>query len=161
MPRGDVEKTRWLPEHNTLRSLLSFSSHEGRVTIARYRALRNVPDSWLYRYRSAASALGSVPRPGAPLRRASAALERERRPSIRDRAVALAKRRGEVRTKDFSNIKVPRCYLSRMCEEGLLVRVGHGRYRLGPARSKEPPDSEQPMSQVRSHLVSGDGQEGR
>ncbi|MFK0692989.1 type IV toxin-antitoxin system AbiEi family antitoxin domain-containing protein [Mesorhizobium sp. IMUNJ 23033] len=49
-------------------------------------------------------------------------------PSLRDRAVALAQERGEVRTRDLTDIGIPRCYLSRMCEEGLLVKVGYGRY---------------------------------
>ncbi|WP_343286147.1 type IV toxin-antitoxin system AbiEi family antitoxin domain-containing protein [Mesorhizobium loti] len=50
-------------------------------------------------------------------------------PSLRDRAAALARNRGEVRTRDFTDIGIPRCYLSRMCEDGLLVKVGYGRYR--------------------------------
>lgn len=50
-------------------------------------------------------------------------------PSLRDPAVALARERGEVRTRDLTKAGIPRCYLSRMCEEGLLVKVGHGRYR--------------------------------
>jgi hypothetical protein len=45
------------------------------------------------------------------------------------RAVALAQKGGEVRTRDLNGIGIPRCYLSRMCEEGLLVKVGYGRYR--------------------------------
>jgi len=49
-------------------------------------------------------------------------------PSLRDRAVALARKKGEVRTRDLTDIGIPRCYLSRMCEQGLLVKVGHGRY---------------------------------
>jgi hypothetical protein len=51
------------------------------------------------------------------------------KPSMRARAVALALEKGEVRTKDLTDIGVPRCYLARMCEEGLLVKVGYGRYR--------------------------------
>jgi hypothetical protein len=50
-------------------------------------------------------------------------------PSLRDHAVALARERGEVRTRDLTEAGIPWCYLSRMCEEGLLVKVGHGRYR--------------------------------
>ncbi|WP_338101634.1 type IV toxin-antitoxin system AbiEi family antitoxin domain-containing protein [Mesorhizobium tianshanense] len=41
----------------------------------------------------------------------------------------LALEKGEVRTKDLTDIGVPRCYLARMCEEGLLMKAGHGRYR--------------------------------
>ena len=44
-------------------------------------------------------------------------------------AVALARERSEVRTRDLTNIGIPRCYLSKMCEEGLLVKIGYGRYR--------------------------------
>ncbi|MFG1423128.1 type IV toxin-antitoxin system AbiEi family antitoxin domain-containing protein [Roseixanthobacter liquoris] len=50
-------------------------------------------------------------------------------PSLRDRAVALVRKRGIVRTRDLTNIGIPRCYLSRMCGEGLLVKVGYGLYR--------------------------------
>lgn len=51
------------------------------------------------------------------------------KPSLRDRAVALANERGIVRTRDLTDIGVPRCYLARMCEEGLLIKVGYGQYR--------------------------------
>jgi hypothetical protein len=37
-------------------------------------------------------------------------------PSLRDRAVALARERGEVRIRDLTEAGIPRCYLSRMCE---------------------------------------------
>jgi Transcriptional regulator, AbiEi antitoxin len=50
-------------------------------------------------------------------------------PSLRDRAVALALKMGVVRTKELTDIGIPRCYLSRMCDEGLLVKVRYGRYR--------------------------------
>jgi hypothetical protein len=51
------------------------------------------------------------------------------KPSLRDRAVALVSERGVVRTRELTKIGVHRCYLARMCEEGLLVKVGYGRYR--------------------------------
>ena len=51
------------------------------------------------------------------------------KPSLRDRAVALATERGMVRTRDLTDIGVPRCYLARMCEKGLLIKVGYGLYR--------------------------------
>ncbi|CAH2405648.1 type IV toxin-antitoxin system AbiEi family antitoxin domain-containing protein [Mesorhizobium escarrei] len=51
------------------------------------------------------------------------------KPTLRERAVRLALEKGEVRTKDLTDIGVPRCYLARICEEGLLVKVGYGRYR--------------------------------
>jgi hypothetical protein len=43
--------------------------------------------------------------------------------------VALARKKGEVRTKDLTGIGIPRCYLARMCDEGLLIKIGYGRYR--------------------------------
>jgi hypothetical protein len=51
------------------------------------------------------------------------------KPSLRERAVALARELGVVKTRDLTNIGVPRCYLSKMCDEGLLVKVGYGLYR--------------------------------
>lgn len=56
-------------------------------------------------------------------------LAREPKSALRERAVARGCERGEVRTAELSAIGIPRCYLSRMCEEGLLVKIGHGRYR--------------------------------
>jgi hypothetical protein len=50
-------------------------------------------------------------------------------PTLRERAQALARQKGEVRTKDLAEIGIPRCYLARMCDEGLLIKVGYGRYR--------------------------------
>ena len=44
--------------------------------------------------------------------------------SLRQRAVWLALAKGEVRAKDLTDIGVPRCYLTPMCDEGLLVKVG-------------------------------------
>jgi hypothetical protein len=49
-----------------------------------------------------------------------------RKASLRVRAVALAPERGVMRTCDLSYIGIPRCYLSRMCHEGLLSKVGYG-----------------------------------
>lgn len=51
------------------------------------------------------------------------------KPTLRERAVALARERGEVRTAELTAIGIPRCYLSRMCGEGLLMKVAYGRYR--------------------------------
>ncbi|UPJ53485.1 type IV toxin-antitoxin system AbiEi family antitoxin domain-containing protein [Bradyrhizobium sp. 200] len=50
-------------------------------------------------------------------------------PTLRERAVALARERGEVRTAELTAIGIPRHYLAWMCEEGLLVRIGYGVYR--------------------------------
>lgn len=52
------------------------------------------------------------------------------KPSLRERAVAFVREKGEVRTAELTAIGIPRCYLSRMCDEGLLVKVGYGRYRV-------------------------------
>ena len=41
----------------------------------------------------------------------------------------LALEKGEVRTKDLTDIGVHRCYLARMCDEGHFAKVGYGRYR--------------------------------
>jgi hypothetical protein len=41
----------------------------------------------------------------------------------------MARERGVVLTRELTNIGVPRCYLTRMCNEGLLVKIGYGRYR--------------------------------
>ena len=49
--------------------------------------------------------------------------------SLRERAVALAVDNGVVRTKELTEIGIPRCHLARMCDEGLLIKVGYGRYR--------------------------------
>lgn len=57
------------------------------------------------------------------------------KPSLRDRAVALAAERGIVRTRDLTDIGVPRCYLARMCEEGLLIKVGYGIYRAAERKA--------------------------
>ncbi|OYX71086.1 MAG: hypothetical protein B7Y95_13500 [Rhizobiales bacterium 32-66-11] len=55
--------------------------------------------------------------------------------SLRARAVAVAQERGVVRTRDLTDIGIPRCYLARMCDEGLLVKVGHGLYRAGQCKA--------------------------
>jgi hypothetical protein len=55
--------------------------------------------------------------------------------SLRERAVALALEMGVVRTKDLTDIGIPGCYLARMCNEGLLVKVGYGRYRAAAPKA--------------------------
>lgn len=51
------------------------------------------------------------------------------KPSLRERAVALVREKGKVRTKDLTDIGIHRCYLARVCEEGLLIKVAHGLHR--------------------------------
>lgn len=57
------------------------------------------------------------------------------KPSLRERAVALVEKLGEARTRDLTAIGIPPFYLARMCEEGLLVKVGYGRYRTAGRRA--------------------------
>lgn len=52
------------------------------------------------------------------------------KPSLREKAYAFAQERATVRTCDFTAIGIPRHYLAWMCEEGLLVKVGYGIYRV-------------------------------
>jgi hypothetical protein len=52
-------------------------------------------------------------------------------PTLREKAVALVESLGEARTRDLTDIGVPRCYLGKMCDEGLLIKVAYGRYRVG------------------------------
>lgn len=56
---------------------------------------------------------------------------------LRDRAVAQAMKNGEVRAKDLADIGVPRCYLARMCEEGLFVKAGYGPSRATASADKK------------------------
>jgi len=57
------------------------------------------------------------------------------KPTLRERAVALLRERGEVRTAELTAIGILRCYLSRMCDEGLLVKVAYGRYRAATLKA--------------------------
>ncbi|MGE3475955.1 MAG: type IV toxin-antitoxin system AbiEi family antitoxin domain-containing protein [Rhodospirillaceae bacterium] len=45
------------------------------------------------------------------------------------KALELARAKGNVTSKEFQQIGVHRCYLTYMCAEGLLIRIGHGLYR--------------------------------
>ncbi|MER8639580.1 hypothetical protein [Mesorhizobium sp. M1365] len=51
------------------------------------------------------------------------------------RIAPLLWRKGAARCgRDLTDIAIPRCHLSRMCEDGLLVNVGYGRYRAAALR---------------------------
>lgn len=50
--------------------------------------------------------------------------------TLKERALAIAKARGIARARDFGDAGVPRAYLRRLQDEGLLVRVGRGLYQL-------------------------------
>lgn len=71
-------------------------------------------------------------------------------PSLRDRAVAFMLKHGNATTKQLQAIGVHRCYLSPMCEEGLLIRVGHGIYGVGEAGT--PVGAEGPANDARPPL---------
>lgn len=47
-----------------------------------------------------------------------------------DRALALAKKRGIARARDFEVAGIPLVYLKRLCEDGRLVQLGRGLYQL-------------------------------
>lgn len=53
--------------------------------------------------------------------------------TLMDRALAIARERGIARTRDFDAAGVPRVYLRRLQEQGLLVRMGRGLYQLADA----------------------------
>lgn len=48
----------------------------------------------------------------------------------RERALAVVREKGIARGSDFDSAGVPRMYLKRLAEEGVLTRVGRGLYRL-------------------------------
>lgn len=139
---GDLSRVScvgmWLPSNDTSRTLLPLFLPESRRTISRYRALVKsakfaqpsgsdefLRDSVFY-LKASTGGVRKRDRDRAIRIRA----EGGPRPSLRERAVALAKQKGEVRAKDLTAIGVPRCYLTPMCEEGLLTKVGYGRYRV-------------------------------
>ncbi len=53
---------------------------------------------------------------------------------LKIRALALVRKRGIARARDFNAVGVPRVYLKRMQEEGLLVQRGRGLYQLADAK---------------------------
>lgn len=55
---------------------------------------------------------------------------------LRQRAVALAQERGPVRTRDLKSIGIPRCYLARICDEGLLIKVSYGTCRAAAQEAR-------------------------
>ena len=50
--------------------------------------------------------------------------------TLKERALAVARARGIARARDFDDAGVPRAYLRRLQDEGLLIRVGRGLYQL-------------------------------
>lgn len=135
------EIRKWLPFQDTSKTILLFASYEARKTISRFRALSRTS---LFVASDEAAIFASDAPLASPREPTHGIRKRERdraervrleggpKPSLRERAVALVRKRGEVRTKDLTDIGIPRCYLSPMCNECLLVKVGHGRYRAAP-----------------------------
>ncbi|MFC0146662.1 type IV toxin-antitoxin system AbiEi family antitoxin domain-containing protein [Sphingobium scionense] len=114
-----------------------FASDEARKTLSRFRALArrsSYPQSGEAGIFASDAPLLPIREPTGGIRkRERDRAERVRsegspKPSLKERAVAFARERGVIRTKDLTSIGIPRCYLSPMCDEGLLVRVGYGRY---------------------------------
>lgn len=130
----------WLPLRDTSETILRFSSEKVRRTISRYRAM--VRTSTLAVNTKAKKFVRDAPVPERQPTNGIRKRERDTaeriklaggaRPTIRERAVTLAVSKGEVRTKDLTAIGIPRYYLSLMCDERLLEKVGYGRYRAGP-----------------------------
>lgn len=54
-------------------------------------------------------------------------------PTLKSRALDIARRRGIARTRDFAAAGIPRVYLQRLSDEGRLVRTGRGLYQLAEA----------------------------
>src|SRR5882672_8404142 len=50
----------------------------------------------------------------------------------------FARERGFVRTRDLTAIGIPRRYLARMCDEGLLEKVTYGHHRAADGVNKRP-----------------------
>jgi predicted transcriptional regulator of viral defense system len=46
-------------------------------------------------------------------------------------------RKGPIRARDLAKAEIPRTYLSRLCESGVLEQVDRGLYRLADARVTE------------------------
>lgn len=138
--RGDLAKFSLT---DTNKTIFRLASDEARHTISRYRAI--LRSSATDRRLSIEGFAKDAPLPQ-PRQPTNGVRKRERdraqrirlaggpRPTIRQIAVALALDKGEVRTQDLTKIGVHRCYLSRMCDEGLLVKVRHGVYRAGATR---------------------------
>jgi predicted transcriptional regulator of viral defense system len=53
----------------------------------------------------------------------------------RDRALEVARRQGIARGRDFDAAGVPRVYLQRLRDEGILQQVGRGLYKLANAET--------------------------
>ena len=59
------------------------------------------------------------------------------RETLMDRAVTVARERGIARARDFEAAGIPRTYLRRLQDKGLLRRTGRGLYQLADAEWSE------------------------
>lgn len=57
--------------------------------------------------------------------------------TLKDHAVAIAKDRGIARMRDFQAAGIPPAYLSRLQNDGVLVRLGRGLYQLADTKISE------------------------
>ena len=57
--------------------------------------------------------------------------------TLKDRALTIAREHGIARARDFDAKGVPRAYLGRLLDEGLLVRTSRGLYQLADAEWSE------------------------
>jgi predicted transcriptional regulator of viral defense system len=57
--------------------------------------------------------------------------------TLEQRLLKLVRSRGVVRPRDLDEIDIPRAYLRRLCDEGLLERPGRGLYVLAGAEPTE------------------------
>jgi len=57
--------------------------------------------------------------------------------SRKEQVIEVVKEKGVLRPKDLDSYGIPREYLSRLCERGLLQRVGRGLYVLADAEVTE------------------------
>lgn len=54
-------------------------------------------------------------------------------PTLKARALEVARQRGIARARDFAAAGIPRVYLQRLRDEGLLIQAGRGLYQLPEA----------------------------
>ncbi|WP_417813042.1 type IV toxin-antitoxin system AbiEi family antitoxin domain-containing protein [Thalassospira alkalitolerans] len=57
--------------------------------------------------------------------------------ALKDRALDIAREKGIARARDFDAVGIPRTYLRRLQDDGLLVRTGRGLYQLSDAEWTE------------------------
>src|SRR5271169_5689038 len=56
------------------------------------------------------------------------------KPTHRERALEVARQQGIARGRDFDAAGVPRVYLQRLRDEGILQQVGRGLYKISGAK---------------------------